>query len=88
MKRKPLTRQWPLRLTFVSLGAGAAALGLAAWRAGYLWEIHYSANLGRVVMGPTLGWVMLGVFFIILGIIPWPKDRRSRKEDYKWKTHL
>jgi len=81
-------RQWPIRLTFSSFGLLLIALGVGLFRRGILWYTAREAGYGARITMPTLGLATVGMVFLILGLIPWPKDPGSRKSDRKWKTHV
>jgi hypothetical protein len=81
VKRNPEEQRWVARLVFVLFGALIAATGYEALHEGYLWTVGYSARLGRAGFGTTLGLVGMGVFFIILGVIPWPRAPRTPPKD-------
>ena len=86
MRQRTPTRQWPARLTFILMGGFLIVVGLEAVHNGHFWIAHFSARLGRTVIGPSLDFVVFGLILVILGIVPWPKDPGKPQKD-KWKTH-
>jgi hypothetical protein len=86
MRQRTPTREWPIRLAFILLGGLLAAAGLGAVHNGKFWIVGYNVRLGRVGIAPTLGFAVFGLLFVILGIVPWPKDP-GKPQKNKWKTH-
>jgi hypothetical protein len=73
-KRNPNEQRWKARSVLIVFGAVLAAMGYEELHEGYLWTVRHNLMWGRVNFGPIpiLGSMVMGVFFIILGVIPWP----------------
>ena len=79
--------EWLVRALFVLLGLAFIFIGLEAVAHGYWWVRGYNPRLGVVGIGPTLGLVFMGAFFVFLGFIPWPRRQRknSKSKDDLYK---
>jgi hypothetical protein len=88
MRKSKATPRWIFRLMFIFPGAVLAIFGLALLRQGVFWIAGYNARLGRLGYGPSLGYVGFGAIFLIIGLVPWPKDPGPLKKRDKWRTHI
>jgi hypothetical protein len=77
--KNQLKPRWPGRLTLVGIGTLLAATGLAAIHMGYWWMAHENTYVGTPGYPPTLACAFWGFILVVIGLIPWPKPRVSRK---------
>ena len=72
-------RRLPARLTLVAMGTVLAVTGLAAIHMGYSWFAQENNYVGTPGYAPTLAFVFWGFILIVIGLIPLPKPRESKK---------
>jgi hypothetical protein len=58
------------------MGGLVAAMGFYGYVHGSRWFRGYNATTGTFGIGPTLGFVALGLVFVVIGLIPWERIRR------------
>lgn len=71
--------RWLARLLVVVTGGVVTATGLAEIHMGYWWVARENTLPGTPGVAPTLALVFWGFVIIVIGLIPWPKSRESKK---------
>ena len=62
---------WRARVILIAVGGSLIFLGREIIQQGDLWVAGYNARFGRFGYGPSLDYVMFGIAFVLVGIIPW-----------------
>lgn len=82
----PIPSQWPFRALFVLSGLAAIFVGLEAIAHGFWWIHAYNPRFGVIGTGPMLMFVFMGILFVVLGLIPWRREQKSKSKDDIYKV--
>jgi hypothetical protein len=87
-KRNSRFGEWRVRAALVVPGLVSIALGVLALQQGIWWEKGFSERFGRFGTTPTLNWIVLGVIFTAIGLLPWNRiSDWLEKRDAKKRRH-
>ena len=87
MRARPRPAQWKFRVGFVIGGTILALMGLGLTHTGIRW-MAVRARYTPFPEMPTLIFTLWGRIFLLIGLLPWPKDPGPTKRRQKWRTHL
>jgi hypothetical protein len=79
MRKADSTPRWRARLLLVVIGGVISATGLAIVHMGYSWVAQSNTWVGTPGYAPSLAFVLFGLIFVIIGLVPWPKSSESKK---------
>jgi hypothetical protein len=82
MSDQTIERRWPLRLFLISLGSIFSTIGIFGLKNGVLWIPRISQRSGRVAFTPTATFLVLGIIFLLIGVIPWGKPERDTRRKH------
>jgi hypothetical protein len=93
MKKEDNRLEWILRPVAIVVGLLCIFAGREAIHRGIFWIVGFDPRTGTIRTSPTLGFIHLGVVFIIVGLMPWKTiarilERRFLPRLKKPHTHV